>query len=175
MRIATYHRDQSGGSEISWITLFSLAFYSIAFYTSMEWLYFATKPSLMSGMNAWGIIKIWLQTNFVVFLATFCILALLFFCDRVIAVFSVRQIIKWIAGFIPVFFIGITILLLVDNFTYTLFRIGIVSASGIFRGILRSMFLDPVISRLPKTLSLPSAESQKFKEITSTIGFRFLY
>jgi hypothetical protein len=45
------------------------------------------------------------------------------------------------ARLIPVFFIGITILLLADNFTYTLFRVGIVRASGIDRGLYGVGFL----------------------------------
>lgn len=135
MRIMTDNRDQAGAEDISFIMLFFLTFVSIAFYTSMEWLYFITKPSFMSGMNAWGIIKIWLQTNFVVFLPSFCILAIMYLCSMIITVTLVRRIIRWIAGLIPVFFIGITILLLVDNFTYTLFRVGVVSTSGIFRGV----------------------------------------
>jgi len=141
MRNITNHRDQAGKAEISFITVFSLAFFSTAFYTSMEWLYFVTKPSFMSGMNVWGILKIWLQTNFVVFIPTFCILALLFLCAKLIPVLRIGRICRWIAGLVPVFFIGITILLLVDNFTYTLFQIGIISASGIYRGIYGVCFL----------------------------------
>jgi hypothetical protein len=69
-----------------------------------------------------------------------CILALLLLCAKVIPISKIRQIIKWIAKLIPVFFIGITILLLIDNFTYTLFRFGIVSAYGVFRGIYGLLF-----------------------------------
>jgi len=89
----------------------------------------------MSGMNVWGILKVWLQTNVVVFLAAFSISALLFLCAKVIPDSTIRQVFFGAAGLIPVFFIGITILLLVDNFTYTLLRFGVVSTTGINRGI----------------------------------------
>jgi len=89
----------------------------------------------MSGMNVWGILKVWLQTNIVVFLAAFSISALLFLCAKVIPDSTIRRVFFGAAGFIPVFFIGITILLLVDNFTYTLLRFGVVSTTGINRGI----------------------------------------
>jgi glucan phosphoethanolaminetransferase (alkaline phosphatase superfamily) len=150
-KIAADHRDQAGGTEISFITIFFLSFFSTAFYTLMEWLYFVTKPSYMSGMDVWGKIKILLQSNLVVFIATVCIIALLFLCARVISIYKIRQIIKWSAVLIPVFFIGITLLLLIDNFTYTLFRFGIVSTSGIFRGIYGLCFLF-IIFRVYKVI-----------------------
>jgi hypothetical protein len=101
----------------------------------MEWLYFVTKPSFMSGMSVWDKIKVWLETNIIVFLAGFSIVALLFLLANAIPSNRVRFIFKWTAGLIPVFFAGITILLLVDNFTYTLFRFGVVNTFGIVRGI----------------------------------------
>ena len=140
-KIAINQDDQGSGKEISFVSLYVFIFFSIAFYTSMEWLYYVTKPSFMSGMDVWGIIKVWLQTNFVVFLAAFSVSSLLFLCARVIPNFTVRHIFLWASGFIPVFFVGITILLLVDNFTYTLFQVGVVSTTGIFRGIYGLSFL----------------------------------
>lgn len=107
----------------------------------MEWLYFVTKPSFLSGINAWDSIKVLLLTNSIVSFPAFCILTFLFLCDRVIAFFTIRQIIRVIAVLMPIFFIGITTLLLVDNFTYTLFRFGIVNSYGVFRGIYGISFL----------------------------------
>ncbi len=140
-KIATDHRDKARGTDISFINLFLLSFYSIAFYTSMEWLYFVTKPSIMSGMNVWDKIKVWLETNIIVFLVGFSIAALLFLLANAIPSNRGRFIFKWTAGLIPVFFAGITILLLVDNFTYTLFRFGVVNTFGMVRGIFSLVFL----------------------------------
>ncbi len=92
-------------------------------------------------MDIWSILKIWGLTNFVVFNSAFCILVLLILFTRLIPSVRINQFFNLAARLIPVFFIGITILLLADNFTYTLFRVGIVRASGIDRGLYGVGFL----------------------------------
>ena len=163
-KITADDQDQAGGTEISFITLFSITFFSVAFYTSMEWLYYVTKPSFMSGMDVWGILKVWLQTNFVVFLAAFSVSSLLFLCARVIPNFTIRHIFLWASGFISVFFVGITILLLIDNFTYTLFQVGVVSTFGIFRGIYGFSFLFLLVRLHKNIFSSLRQNLEKFKK-----------
>ncbi|WKZ41461.1 MAG: sulfatase-like hydrolase/transferase [Anaerolineales bacterium] len=110
-------------------------------YISMEWLFFATKPSFLNGMS--------LYENLVVLFVSGGMAALLFIVP-ILVLFAVKLAIKKenvskvifrLAVFSPALLLSSLILVLVDNFTYTVFKFGIVTSTGIWRGIYGLVFL----------------------------------
>ncbi len=96
---------------------------TVYFYVFMEWLFFATKPSFLNILSNWKSVAILLNSALVIFAEAWILEALLF-CALI--KFQTKPI---IASFfvIPSLFLAITALLMVDNFTYTVFQFGIIS------------------------------------------------
>jgi len=108
---------------------FDLVIFSAFFYAFMEWLFFATKPSYLSGLPTFE--------SFKVLLITGCVLALI-----LLAAFLLLSLPGWalkkqnllsLASVVPTAVIAITCLLMLDNFTYTVFGFGISASSGSIR------------------------------------------
>ena len=119
----------------NWYTLFNLTVLSAYFYGFMEWLFFITKPSSLSLLTPFETWKV---------LAVTCGIATLLFIFGLILLSVPRWLVrnvKWRANLfllarIPAAFIlSITALILFDNFTYTVFKFGIISTEGIWRGV----------------------------------------
>lgn len=124
-----------------WKKLFSLTILVAYFYIFMEWLFFATKPSFLNGMS--------LYENLVILFVSGGMTALLFIVP-ILVLFAIRLAIKKenvsrvvfrLAVFSPALLLSSLILVLVDNFTYTVFKFGIVTSTGIWRGIYGLVFL----------------------------------
>jgi hypothetical protein len=125
----------------SWGKLGVLTILAVYFYVFMEWLFYATKPSFMDLMPIWTKLGILLLSGLLI--AGIC-LAL------VLVLFALSLVPWWskywkgflaVGGMLPAVFIAITALLLADNFTYTVFKFGIVSTQGIQRGLYGVGFL----------------------------------
>ncbi len=104
------------------------------FYVFMEWIFFATKPSFLNALAVNAKIGVLFVTGgLLAFLAVIPVLVLL-----VIQLFSPpgwSKILLWAGCIIPAFLLAALSLLLIDNFTYTVFSFGIVSTRGIIRAI----------------------------------------
>lgn len=124
-----------------WKKLFSLTILVVYFYIFMEWLFFATKPSFLNGMD--------FRENLTVLfvsggMATFIFivpLVVLFGIHNFVKDQKASRVLFWLGILPPAFAIGALVLILVDNFTYTVFKFGIVSTAGIWRGMYGLLFL----------------------------------
>ena len=118
-------------SSNNWRTLFNLTILAAFFYAFMEWLFFVTKPSSLSVLT--------LVEKLQVFINTGGVTALLLLAGLIL--FSLPSWLiknpRWnILQYVPAAFIlSVTALLLIDNFTYTLFKVGATSTGGIFRAM----------------------------------------
>lgn len=117
----------------TWTAILFSAFISMTAYSFSEWIFIATKPSFMSGLPLWGKVQIWLIANAAINIAVCFLIFLLSLVDHLIKKKTAATMFRLASIWIPVFFWGITLLLLVDNFTYTLFSTGIVSSGGLWR------------------------------------------
>jgi len=119
----------------TWRKLFNLTVFSACFYAFMEWLFFITKPSAISILAP--------QDAGLVLLATGGFFALL-----LVAVLLVSSLPYWlinnitwklrllaIAHIVPALMLTVTALVMFDNFTYTVFKFGIVSTETWQRGL----------------------------------------
>jgi len=117
----------------NWKILTGLSVYSIYFYTIMEWLFFFTKPSFMSPLSI-------LDSIFIVTISPLPIAILIailligLWALSIITKNTLNQNIFYtLARIIPVFVLSSSLLIMVDNFTYTIFKLGIGSFGGLKR------------------------------------------
>ncbi len=106
-------------------------FFSILALIGMEWLFIITKPSFLSfspldeKLAVLPISVIFLTAALVILSAPLALIA--------VSANKNKKISALLISIIPAFIFACLGLLLVDNFTYTLFKVGIVSSSGIGR------------------------------------------
>ncbi len=122
-------------NNFHWRILFNLTVLSAYFYASMEWLFFATKPSSLSLLSSFDKVKVLFLTAgtvaliFIVFLLVLSLPALL------VTNSNWRARLRTVGYIVPVLLLSITALIMLDNFTYTVFKFGIVSTKGFWRGV----------------------------------------
>ncbi|MEJ2600805.1 MAG: hypothetical protein P8Z00_20910, partial [Anaerolineales bacterium] len=119
---------------------------AVYFYVFMEWLFFVTKPSFMDVMG--------LEKKFEVLMVSGLLLSI--FCFSFLVILLGLSYAPWLstnwkfflyaAGLLPTIFLATTSLLLVDNFTYTVFKFGIATTHSIFRGLYALLFLAMFVS-----------------------------
>ena len=97
----------------------------------MEWIFFATKPSFMSGMSIWSQIQIYLLSALGMSVFPILALILLSLVARLSNNPSFTQLLVTVGVAISALIISTLILILVDNFTYTVFKYGVVSTERI--------------------------------------------
>ena len=119
----------------NWRPLLNLTVLSAYFYASMEWLFFATKPSSLSLLSSLDSLKVLFVTAGIV--AVISIVLLMFLSLPALLTNNLtgrspRPIVGYI---IPALLLSITALIMLDNFTYTILKWGIVSSKGFWRGL----------------------------------------
>jgi hypothetical protein len=107
----------------------------------MEWVFFVTKPSFMSGMSLWVQARIFLLSSLVWAILPLLLISILWLVAWVIRRDSGTQILVAIAILIPSLMLSSLILHLVDNFTYTVFQFGIVLTERLLRAVYGFLFL----------------------------------
>jgi glucan phosphoethanolaminetransferase (alkaline phosphatase superfamily) len=107
----------------------------------MEWLFLVTQPSFMDNMSFGAKLGILLLSGLFLVLVSLVLLLILFGISFVPGWTRYWKVLLWIGGSLPAVFIACSALLMVDNFTFTVFQFGIVSTAGIERGIYGLLFL----------------------------------
>jgi hypothetical protein len=142
-------------------------------YIGFEWLFFATKPSFMDTMLMYHRLELLLQAGFFLAFPMLLMGSLLWVISRLLVNSRWNSYVVTLAVLLPaVPLAGIT-LLLVDNFTYTLFGSGIVTAQGPWRGVYGAGFLLVVLwlqRRILGALGLMGHHSK----VASPPGYRVL-
>lgn len=112
--------------------LLSILFSSLTL-VFMEWLFITTKPSFLSGTAFHEKLSVLLLSAVVVIgILLFLSLPIVICCS---AFPSNKKMAACLLSIIPALTLGCSILLAVDNFTYTLFKFGIVNTLGISRAL----------------------------------------
>jgi hypothetical protein len=102
-------------------------------YVFMEWLFYATMPSFMDALPPGRKLEILLLVGFVLASIALAILIPLRLLGWIPGPTNRLQIFQWIAGIVPALFAAALSLLLIDNFTYTVFKFGIITSQGALR------------------------------------------
>jgi arylsulfatase A-like enzyme len=119
----------------NWMALFHLTVLSAYFYALMEWIFFATKPSSLSVLSTFESIEVLLITGGAVAVGLVIGLLLLSVPAWLVKdsawhlrLISLRTIPAALA-------LSVTALILLDNFTYTVFKFGVISTEGLRRAL----------------------------------------
>lgn len=124
-----------------WRALFNLTVLSAYFYAAMEWVFFATKPSSLSVLSSLDSVKVLFVTAGTIALASLGFVIVLSLPALSISNPTWRSRLLTIGYIVPALVLSITALILLDNFTYTVFEFGIVLTSGYRRGLYALGFL----------------------------------
>jgi arylsulfatase A-like enzyme len=117
-----------------WKRLFTLMVLVAYFYIFMEWLFYATMPSFMSLTSFFNKLEILLLSGWV--LSAFCLIGIIIFLllDVLAQIATNYRITHYLELLVPSIVLSSLVLLLVDNFTYTIFKFGIITSTGVVRG-----------------------------------------
>jgi len=128
-------------SSFSPFSLF-LATGLIAFiYALLEWIFIITKPSALTTIA--GYEKGLLLFNFGVLLVLASLVLLLpLVLYAAISKKKPNHILLNLFSIVPTFILATLVLMLIDNFTYTVFNFGIVSATGLYRLFYTALYLN---------------------------------
>jgi hypothetical protein len=107
----------------------------------MEWVFFVTKPSFMSGMSLWVQSRIFILSSLGWAILPLLLILLFGIIARVVHREPVTQFLVAAVIMIPSLIVSSLILLLVDNFTYTVLQFGIVSTERLSRAAYGFLFL----------------------------------
>ena len=117
--------------------LFQLTILAAYLHTFMEWLFFVTKPSSLSILTLFEKLKVLFITGGVIAL----ILAVCLVILSLPVWLTKNQKLKFISFVPSAFSLSLTVLILFDNFTYTVFKFGVISAADIFRAVYATGFI----------------------------------
>ena len=140
-----------------WIDLLTFSAGAAYFYVFMEWFFFITKPSFMDLMSWIEKLELFFLSSFTLAILCLALIMILAGLDYISSFIRSTTLLIFLGTLIPSIILAAISLLLVDNFTYTIFRFGIVSSVGIWRYAYGLGFLILFIyinSRILKVLSL---------------------
>lgn len=125
----------------SWSRSLYLTISLVYLYVFMEWIFFVTKPSFMSSMGTVQDIKVYFLTNFILVMPAILIVFLLWGVSKLANKVYRSHNFIWLGAIVPAFISASLALILIDNFTYTVFGLGIVSTDHIWRSIYAFLFI----------------------------------
>lgn len=123
----------------NWQSLFAISILTAYFFVFMEWVFFVTKPSFMDGMGISQKIGVLLVAGGILGIIS-VVLILVFFFVHLLSPHSSGNLLYG-AVLVPAILLAVLALLLLDNFTYTIFKFGVVSTHGFFRAVYALLFL----------------------------------
>jgi len=125
---------------VFWRQLFSVMILAAFFYIFMEWLFFATKSSFMSILGFFAKVEIFLLSGLSVSISLMLVLVAYILLDLIAVVFRRSRITRYLGVVIPTILSSALALLMIDNFTYTVFNFGISTSVGVWRGAYGLLF-----------------------------------
>src|SRR5712671_6684895 len=102
----------------------------VYFYVFMEWIFFVTKPSFFDTISMGGRLSILFKTSLVI-AAFFCLtLFIMMVLSQMFSRILHGDGIHYLPVVIPTAILSVLACLLIDNFTYTIFKVGVVTTTG---------------------------------------------
>lgn len=132
-------------NRYSWISLFLLTVSAAFLFIFMEWLFQVTRVSFMSMVSFFRQIEILLVTGSLLACGCILLLAVLAGLGALPWLREQRNFLVGLGGLLPAGILVALSLLMLDNFTYTVFRFGIVSTAGVTRGLYAAGFIAVVV------------------------------
>jgi hypothetical protein len=147
----------------SWNSLFLITFLAAYLYIFNEWLFAITKPSFLNSLGFTQQLQVFLIISaLLAFLCFLCLLPLVIL-GLIPPVKRYTHMLMKLGAWLPAVICAVLILLMVDNFTYTLFKFGIVSTDGWSRGLYGLGFILLIFLCYRRTLKALVSLSQRNK------------
>ncbi len=124
-----------------WKQLFSVTILACYFYILMEWIFFATMPSFMDILSLSKKLEIYLLSSLGFAFFSLVVLAGFILLDTLAIGLHVSKLAAYVGILLPTFILSALALQLVDNFTYSLFKFGISTATGAIRAAYAGLFV----------------------------------
>ncbi len=124
-----------------WKRMFIVTVLMAFLYIFMEWLFFVTMPSFMSVMSLADKLKVFLLSGWIFAVACMALVAAFIVIDVIALAVRFSDITRFWGWAIPAIILSSLVLLLVDNFTYTVFKFGISTSNGIGRGVYAALYV----------------------------------
>ena len=121
--------------------LFNLTVISACLYAGMEWLFFMIRPSSLSILALLDSIKILFVTAGTISIISIALLVILLLPAVAVRNSSWRSQLLILGNIVPALLLSITALIMLDNFTYTEFKFGIISTEDPLRSMYALGFL----------------------------------
>ncbi len=144
MRIRTYSawlELQVKSRAAYWKDLATITVLAAYFYIFMEWVFFVTMPSFMSLMSAFSKLEIFILSGWGFGLLCLAALGAFILVDLLGIIAHIARITRYWGIMLPSIILSALALLLIDNFTYTIFKFGISTTTGIMRGVYAALFV----------------------------------
>ena len=121
-------RDE--GDKRNWAAVLFLTVLAVYLYIFMEWLFFVTKQSFMSNLGLMDRLEALLVTPLPFTLLAAVTLLVIRLPSLLFRRPAVRKACRAVGLLLPSVTLALTLFLLVDNFTYTIFHFGVTSTIG---------------------------------------------
>src|SRR5687768_14212631 len=118
-----------------WKALFYIIVFSAYFYALIEWLFFATKPSSLSILSPLEVMEVLAVTGGVFALTLVIGSVILSLPAWLVNNPKWRPRLLVLSYIPPALLLSITVLMMLDNFTYTVFKFGVISMEGLWRAV----------------------------------------
>ena len=133
--------EDTRSRALFWKGLFTVTLLLGMLYIFMEWLFFVTMPSFMSVMTFYARLKILLLSGWEFAILCIVLLAVFIVIDFIALITHASAITRYWGVAIPAIILSALVLILVDNFTYTVFKFGISTSTGVVRGLYAVLFI----------------------------------
>jgi arylsulfatase A-like enzyme len=124
-----------------WRDLFVFTILTGYFDILMEWVFIVTMPSFMSIISLGSKLEVFLLSGLVVSILSMVAIIVSIGLDILGMFFNLSKNTLYIGLVIPAMILSSLALLLIDNFTYTVFKFGISTSVGVWRAIYTVIFL----------------------------------
>jgi len=128
-------------NRIQWNSIFLVTFLSAYFYYFSEWVFIITKPSFLYAISFLEKLRVMIFTSSVVAGISFFALAVLFFVSFLTHSKNAKIFFMAVGTLLPTAIISSLCLLIIDNFTYTVFTFGIATTISKLRVIYTILFI----------------------------------
>ncbi len=152
--------------------LASLVLVSGTAWVVLEWLFFATKPSFMSLYSPWEKLSVLSSTSLIVVVSLLMVTVPFAMVALLLRRLSVNgRLTSTVALFPLILLLAMTLIVVMDNFTLTLFGWGVRDASGFaiwaYRGA--TLFFAIFVARLLHSILLERHSSSALKSLTIVV------
>ena len=128
-----------------------LSILSLFGYGFLEWLFLVTKPSSLSALNWWEKGQVLFAALALPLGSVLCLHFLL-----ILAGLFRWALWKWAGALVPAAVLAMTALMLVDNFTYTLFDVGVKTIDGWWRALYLAFMAAIAVAVFRRVWMIPS-------------------